>query len=215
MGYFMEQTNDQPTGMNVMVDCETLGVKPGAPIITIGAVLFDPLKESTADQLRAQGRMWRIDVEDAIKQSEGVDGGTIKWWLGQDPKALRELTEGSTVTLKAALMGYVAFCTIRDPMHLPAQDHHLSLLPRASLFWAKSPDFDGKILEYAFDRLGIPNPYRFFQYRCVRTIQDLAWPDGPDARPRFNVGTAHSALDDAIEQAMLVQAGYRQLGLAT
>jgi hypothetical protein len=61
---------------------------------------------------------------------------------------------------------------------------------------------------------GVKMPWNFWSCRSVRTVQDLAWPDG--ARPDFDVkgGVAHDARWDAVTQAMMVQAAMFRLGLS-
>jgi exodeoxyribonuclease VIII len=201
-----------------MVDLETLGTRYGSPIVTLGAVLFDPLTQNTADELMKTSILRRIDMKDAIDYSLGVDADTLRWWFNQKDDAIKALVTGSTVTLKQALVDFADFATARDERVLGRPggrfDFDVAKYPVAKLLWAKSPDFDAKMLEYAFDRLGLRNPFSFKDYRCVRTLQDLGWPNGPHTRPDFAVGTAHNAQVDAVSQAMMVQAGYLQLGLS-
>ena len=86
-------------------------------------------------------------------------------------------------------------------------------LPQACLLWAKSPDFDCKILEYAYDSTGerLSQNLGYHSYRCVRTVTDLGFPD-PDDVPEF-AGVKHDQRADAVNQALIVQAAYRNLGL--
>lgn len=204
----MSATPNERTPMDVMVDIETLGTRPGCPVVTIGAVLFDPRSCDTVDGMMSRGWLWRVDLKDAVQNSNGVDADTLRWWFGQDPAAIRALVEGESVGLKTALFELSNFC---QGATLPKFG---GARPRATLFWAKSPDFDGKILEDSYARCSLPMPFRFFEYRCVRTVQDLAWPNGPQDRPSFAVGVAHNALVDAVSQALTVQAAYHQLGLS-
>jgi len=197
-----------------MVDLETLGISHGAPIITIGAVLFDPTRCDSVSYHRAHSFYRRVDLTDALKNSEGADPSTIAWWFGQSDAAIKEVIQPG-LSLQAVLKDFITFCTDRRPTKLMSgYPEDLHEWARPTTFWAKSPDFDGKMLEYAFRRFDLPNPFRYDQYRCVRTIQDLAWPNGPGDRPTFDVGTAHNAVDDAVSQTLMVQAGYLKLGLS-
>lgn len=69
--------------------------------------------------------------------------------------------------------------------------------------WAKDPDFDVVILRNAFAQIGEMFPFKFWETRSVRTITELAYPDGDP--PPIGVGVAHNAKDDAIRQALMVQ----------
>lgn len=216
MSYFKPATKEKATvehtNIEVMVDLETLGITPTAPIVTIGAVLFDPRQQNSVEELRERSLLLRVDLADALNHSGGVDPDTLKWWFGQDDAAIKALVDGTRLTLGAALREFTLYCTHRDKGNEAFPGH--AAMPRACRIWAKSPDFDCKILEHGFSRCRMEMPFKFWQYRCVRTLQDLAWPEGPDSRPKFNVGVAHDARHDAIEQALTVQAGFHQLGLS-
>ena len=74
-----------------------------------------------------------------------------------------------------------------------------------------------RLMQHYYDQPAIKAkmPWRFWECRSVRTVQDLAWPN-PDERPHFDVpgGVAHDARWDAVTQAMTIQAGMRRLGLS-
>lgn len=207
--------NSATTTCHVMIDLETLGTAPTAPVITIGAVLFDPRVTDTVDELRTRGFYRRIDLADAVRNSGGADPDTLAWWFAQSDSAIKALVAPGTGSVRNALKDLMTYCRERNANVLQGMgaDPGIALWPKADIMWAKSPDFDGKILEAACDKVQLPRLFTFYAYRCVRTLQDLAWPNGPTARPKFDVGTAHNALDDAISQALTVQAGYQKLGL--
>lgn len=200
------------TGIDLMIDLETMGVRPGAPILSIGAVLFDPRGHDTWEGLRKRALLRLVDIEDAVKYSRGVEGGTLKWWLGQSDSAIKRLVDGSQVSLGNALKDLYTYAYDRSASSSVGEAYRS--LPLASFIWAKSPDFDLKMLEEAAIAVGTRHPFFFSNYRCVRTAQDLAFPDGPDTLPHFNEGVHHDAADDAVAQALMVQACYRALGLS-
>lgn len=215
-GFFLPSDDAQKpaeTNQSSMTDIETMGTGPGAPILTIGAVLFDPLVTDDVSKLEERAFLRRIDISDAVAHSSGVDGGTLRWWLGQEDAAIKELISGDTVSLKTALADFSRYLVERGSYVDKEFFSGLSELPPASTFWAKSPDFDMKILEHAYAAVGLQPPFRFYQYRCVRTLQDICWPNGDD-RPVFRAGVLHDARADAVSQAMMVQAGYHRLGLS-
>lgn len=202
------------TNTHLMVDIETMGTKPNAPVITIGAVLFDPRKQDDVGYLEQRGFLRRVDIADALKYGS-VEPDTLKWWLQQDDRAIKELVNGETVPLKQALEEFRQYAVHRWPKGDDKFFNGHSQLPVSCIVWAKSPDFDCKILEHACEAVGETFPFKFFQYRCVRTLQDLAFPNGPDSVPKFQYGVAHDARADAVNQALVVQAGYKALGLST
>lgn len=209
-----EAPEEEHTNIHVMLDIETMGVRVGAPIITIGAVLFDPTKQDSVDALEKRGFLARIDMSSALDNSEGVDPDTLKWWLQQEDAAIKALVGDDSVPTKEAVAQFRQYCKHRwpkgDDLFFPGHMQY----PVACIVWAKSPDFDCKIMEYVCAQVNEQFPFRFYEWRCVRTLQDLAWPGGPDTRPTFKFGTAHDARADAVNQALMVQAGYKELGLS-
>lgn len=202
------------TNVHVMLDIETMGTSPTSPVLSIGAVLFDPTVQDSVQSLEEIAFFRRIDITDAIEHSGGVEPDTLKWWLQQEDAAIKELVGDDAVSLRQALMEFRQYCIHRwpkgDDIFFPGH----SQLPQACMVWANSPNFDCVILEHACKQVGEQFPFRFFQYRDLRTLKDLAWPNGPDTVPKFQFGVKHDARADAVNQALVVQAGYLELGLA-
>lgn len=218
-GFFLPAKNpvERPTtNMHIMVDIETLGVHPESPILTIGAVLFDPWVQDNAQALYDRAFIRKVAVQSSLAACPRVDGDTLAWWLGQEDAALKALVGDDVVSLKEALVSYRQYCVDRHPKTDDWFFHGHSHFPQASMVWAKSPDFDCVILANAYAKTNEINPWAFWQYRCVRTVQDLGWPEGPDTRPDFHAGAGvkHDARADAVAQALCVQAAYRELGLS-
>lgn len=134
----------------VMVDIETLGINPGAVIVSIGAVTFDGDKHETFYQ--------SVSVQSATNAGLTVDGDTLEWWLGQDGDATEQLTGGQP--LGRALADFNAFVRGADEL------------------WANSPSFDLRIIEAAMDAVGIEPEWEFYQERDFRTLKNL--PGRPD-----------------------------------
>ena len=218
MSYFKDDlvhASDQPqNNMELMIDVESLGTVMGSPVVTIGACLFDPYSCDSGDALMARSILIRIDLSEAIKYSIGVDGGTLRWWFEQKDAAIKALVGNDAVSMQEALTTLERFCLERgafvDNQFFPG----LSALPKACRYWAKDPDFDMRLMQHFYEHpdLNARMPWKFWECRSVRTVQDLAWPDGQ--RPDFDVagGVAHDARWDAVTQAMMVQAAIHRLG---
>jgi hypothetical protein len=67
--------------------------------------------------------------------------------------------------------------------------------------WAKSPIFDVAILEHCYDECGMEPPWRFYQTRDVRTLQNR---DKAIGETHSDDQVRHNALDDAEVQAKAV-----------
>ncbi len=220
MGYFSQPVvtaHEQPhNNMELMLDIETLGLDMGAPVVTIGACLFDPYSCDSGEALLARAMLIRIDISDAIRYASKIDGGTIRWWFEQDDAAIKALVGDDAVSVQEALTKLTRFCNERGAFVDNEFFNGLSSLPKACRFWAKDPDFDMRLMQHYYDHpdLDGKQPWVFYKCRSVRTVQDLAWPNGDD-RPDFDVpGVHHDARWDAITQALTVQAAMHRLGLS-
>ncbi len=203
----MSATPNEFNTCHCMIDIETLGVLETAPILSIGAVLFDPTQFQSFAYLRSRALLVHIDVSDAIKTCGPAEPDTLKWWMSQ-PEAMAALKDRETVTVKEGLKKLWQYTHSRG---LTAQPEWLKKAPVPTSVWANSPSFDIRIINHACRQVGASNPFHFANDRCVRTIKALAWPN--EDAPRLNDGTAHDAADDAVAQALLVQVGYSRLGL--
>ncbi len=204
----------------LMIDVESLGLVHGSPVVTIGGVLFDPYASDSADAMLERALLIRIDISDAIRlcDKDKISGETIRWWFEQSDKAIKALVTGDepAMSVQEALTSLYNYCHERGAHANKTYFDGICDLPRTSRYWAKDPDFDMQLLRFYYELAGIRGqaPWKFWECRSVRTMQDLAWPDGLD-RPTFEVeGVAHDARWDAIQQALTVQAAIRRLGLA-
>ena len=73
-----------------MIDLETLGTDPTAPIVAIGAVFFDPKTGELGVEFSAT-----IDFESACERRT-PDASTIKWWLKQSDDARAKVIRGNS-----------------------------------------------------------------------------------------------------------------------
>ena len=166
---------------HAMIDIETLGTEPGCVVLSIGACRFDP-REGVDQRETYYEEIDRVSARNAGLE---VDPDTLDWWQGQDPD-LRPF-DGDT-TLWEALFNLTEF------------------LDGAEQYWANSPSFDLKILEAAYKAVDLSPPWRYWEWRDVRTIRDL-----PAAVEVSQNGREHHALDDAIHQAREVSLTLRRI----
>lgn len=215
-------SSEQPqNSMEGMIDIETLGLVMGSPVVTIGATLFDPYASDSGEEMLRKSTLIRIDIADSIQycNKDTISGETIRWWFEQQDEAIKALVTGDepAVSIQEALTTLYRFFKDRGTYVNKQFFDGLSSLPKASRFWAKDPDFDMQLMRWYYEhpKLDGHSPWKFWECRSVRTMQDLAWPGGSSDRPSFDVpGVAHDARWDSIQQAMTVQAAMRRLGLA-
>lgn len=176
--------NGPPGPRDVMIDIETLSVRPDAAIVSIGAVVFDPNPGVYGEPMIGEPSHWILDLSDSIRTGGRVDGDTVLWWLMQSDAARQAITSGSQVSTVEALLQLSKFLQLVAPLD------HLRV-------WANGADFDLPILASAYARLGMLAPWRYHNTRCFRTLRKLH-PEVP--APAFD-GVPHHAGHDALHQA--------------
>jgi DNA polymerase III epsilon subunit-like protein len=135
----------------VMVDLETLGLNPGAAILSIGAVKFD--RDGLGDEFHQN-----VSLESCQEVGLEIDADTLEWWLGQDESVQGVLTGGNQ--LSRVLHDFTAFYDGSDEI------------------WAYSPQFDCSILAHAYDVTERRKPWTYRDERDCRTLASLSvWPD--------------------------------------
>jgi hypothetical protein len=169
---------------HLMVDLETLDVKPTATVLTLGAVRFDPYSNAPMKELYL-----RVDIDSQDKLGCTVDDNTLKWWNQQDVSIMEE-----------------AFNPVdRIPIHEVINQFH-ALAWNCDAFWSHGATFDLMILQNLYDKLGRTYPWQYWQMRDTRTLFDI----GFDAE--MPQAAKHNALEDAKRQAIGVRNVYRKLG---
>lgn len=130
----------------IMLDLETLGLDPGASIISIGAVRFD------ADGLGEE--FYRsISLTSCEEAGLTIDADTLDWWLHMDAGVQDQLTGGED--LSGVLYEFREFYRGADEI------------------WAFSPSFDCAILAHAYEQVGQNEPWSYRDERDARTVAAL------------------------------------------
>jgi len=206
------EPKDTLNNLGGMIDLETLGTIAGSPIVTIGAVVFNPYVCDSSEELIRRGLNIQLDLSDAIDKSRGIEGKTIRWWFEQEDAAIKALVSGDTVSVKEGLQKLHRYLNDRGNFVNEEFFEGLADMPKCSTFWAKDPDFDMVLLRYYYELLREKLPWEFYACRSVRTIEAIAW-DDPSSKPEFKIpGVAHNAMWDAVHQAMRIQAAMKELG---
>ncbi|HCT2587236.1 TPA: 3'-5' exoribonuclease [Escherichia coli] len=175
---------------HLMIDLETMGKNPDAPIISIGAIFFDPQTGDMGPEFSKT-----IDLETA---GGVIDRGTIKWWLKQSRDAQSAIMTDE-IPLDDALL------QLREFIDENSGEFFVQV-------WGNGANFDNTILRRSYERQGIPCPWRYYNDRDVRTIVELGKAIDFDARTAIPFkGERHNALDDARYQAKYVSAIWQKL----
>ncbi|END3520608.1 3'-5' exoribonuclease [Escherichia coli O13/129/135:H4] len=183
-------TSTSRTCDHLMIDLETMGKNPDAPIISIGAIFFDPQTGDMGPEFRKT-----IDLETT---GGVIDRDTIKWWLKQSREAQSAILTDE-IPLDDALL------QLREFIDENSGEFFVQV-------WGNGANFDNTILRRSYERQGIPCPWRYYNDRDVRTIVELGKAIGFDARTAIPFeGERHNALDDARHQAKFVSAIWQKL----
>ncbi len=173
-------------GFHIMLDIETLGLRPGAPVLSIAAVAFCPHTGG------AQAALYDcIDPELAKAAADFVDPEVEAWWAEQDQEAAAEAFSGTRSPEEAVL----------------ELANFVSRFPNAKV-WGNGATFDVSILEHWIRSVEgeAAIAWQFWNIRDVRTVKDLI--PGLANRESFDRETMipHHALHDAMFQVRYVSA---------
>lgn len=177
--------------MHAMIDLETLSTSPNAVVTQIGVALFSPDRKGVHHTLQLQ-----LDPDEQIRAGRQVSWSTVKWWLSQGDEAREAMHQPPTGTSAVA------------PTLLRLNEFLLPYKPKR--VWAYGAAFDFPILKTLYDGmenatcLPLPVPWTYRQEMCLRTAVQFSTVQRPDAPGRPSV--AHRAIDDAVNQAMWLQA---------
>ncbi|EIG5738653.1 3'-5' exoribonuclease [Escherichia coli] len=183
-------TSTSRTCDHLMIDLETMGKNPDAPIISIGAIFFDTQTGDMGPEFSKT-----IDLETA---GGVIDRDTIKWWLKQSREAQSAIMTDE-IPLDDALL------QLREFIDENSGEFFVQV-------WGNGANFDNTILRRSYERQGIPCPWRYYNDRDVRTIVELGKAIDFDARTAIPFeGERHNALDDARYQAKYVSVIWQKL----
>ncbi|EIH8078626.1 3'-5' exoribonuclease, partial [Escherichia coli] len=144
-------TSTSRAGIHLMIDLETMGKNPDAPIISIGAIFFDPQTGEMGPEFSKT-----IDLETA---GGVIDRDTIKWWLKQSREAQSAILTDE-IPLDDALL------QLREFIDENSGEFFVQV-------WGNGATFDNVILRRSYERQGIPCPWRYTNDRDVRTMVAL------------------------------------------
>lgn len=167
----------EPT--DVMLDLETLGVKPFSAILSIGACALRLDDNEPVTDLFYQP----ITLQSCLDVGLRVDADTVEWWMKQSEDARAVFfDDGTRCPLPSALDRFTDWLNSR-PLQI----------------WGNPVAFDGGLLQNAYKACSKETPWLFRQERDYATIRRL--PGAKDLEV-VRIGTFHNAMHDAITQAM-------------
>ncbi|HHB6964993.1 TPA: 3'-5' exoribonuclease [Klebsiella pneumoniae] len=188
---------DQPIDyVHVMVDLETMGKKYNAPIVAIGAVVFDPATGSIGESFYKV-----VCLESSVNWGAVIDPSTVIWWLRQSSEARSAIVNDDAIPLQDALLQFREFVS----------DNVAGGSKKAQV-WGNGASFDNSILRSSYDCIAEDYPWEYWNDRDVRTMVELGQAISFDPKTTIPFeGSRHNALADAIHQARYVSAIWQRI----
>ncbi|MEZ6323863.1 3'-5' exoribonuclease [Klebsiella pneumoniae] len=188
---------DQPIDyVHVMVDLETMGKKHNAPIVAIGAVVFDPETGSIGESFYKV-----VCLESSVNWGAVIDPSTVIWWLKQSSEARSAIVNDDAIPLLDALLQFREFVS----------DNVAGGSKKAQV-WGNGASFDNSILRSSYDCIAEDYPWEYWNDRDVRTMVELGQAISFDPKTTIPFeGSRHNALADAIHQARYVSAIWQRI----
>jgi hypothetical protein len=183
--------------MDVMLDIETMGTRPGCPIAAIGAVKFD----LNTGEIHEDHFSVSIELDGQVN----FEGRTVEWWLKQSDAARKALLGGQRVQLSVALELFKEWYKAD---------------PAGECVWGNGATFDNAILRDAYEEIsyGLSTaPWHWRDDRDVRTLVHLARKAGVKRQlsTENDPLTKHVAVADAIHQARYCSFIWKEMNAST
>ncbi|EIW9130673.1 exonuclease [Klebsiella pneumoniae] len=182
--------------VHVMLDLETMGKKSDAPIVSIGAVIFDPETGFLGETFYKL-----VSLESAVSWGAEIDPSTVIWWMKQSSEARSEIANDNAIQLDDALLQFSEFVFENIPGGC-----------ETAQIWGNGATFDNTVLRSSFERACLDCPWDYRNDRDVRTMVELGKAIGFDAKTSIPFeGERHNSLVDAQHQARYVSAIWQRL----
>ena len=196
--------------MHLMIDFETLSLKPNAVILQFAAVAFNPDTQEIVDVFFA-------NVDTRVQPGRDVSADTVLWWMSQSDSARRTMLEAAVATARvesdefdtlteeqqldlvnssAIPINHVAQAFIGWVDHLNNPENEVSKTHGCVTDVWSNGAVDHAWLDNMLEYCGFKNPLPFYLQRDYRTMR-AQFPE--ISTPEFE-GTPHHAKDDALHQ---------------
>lgn len=170
--------------VNIMLDLETLGTKPGCKILTLSSCTFSTTSNKGVSSFFDIAI--RMDTQDLLK----AEPATVDWWANQSEIARKAAFENVNAIVLTKALGRFS--------------DWIAELQCTPVIWSKGATFDAPILAHAYEVYGLDVPWNFRNERCYRTLE-AEFKHLVTTPPDFN-GTKHTSFADAVYQAKYAQA---------
>lgn len=180
--------SDSEPWSDVMLDLETMGLRAGSSVLSIGAIAFR-LGDLEIDPSAPKFHVG-IDLLDSLLAGLSIDVETLRWWTDQTPEAKRAILALPRVGLDQAIVDFARFLQSIGPNRLWVNG--------SDAFW----------LAEVYNRRGLKEPWSHRDVRDCRTLWEAA---GISSATRTTPVLPHDALSDCEAQATDVMQACQRL----
>lgn len=166
-----ERRKGKKMAIDIMIDLETCGTRPGCILLTLGAASFSLENNFYEKFSKLDGEKWGFKK----------DPETMAWWDKQSPEARAEAFSGTTPVIEV----------------LGKFSDYITSFNQEVFVWGNGADFDLPLLAAYYNLIGMKLPWKPYNGRCYRTLKNLY----KDIKMDAFEGMKHSALADAKNQA--------------
>ena len=187
-------------------DVETLGKESSAVILSMACVYFDPVKETSPDEMRKNAFFVKLNAQDQMKRlNRSITRSSLEWWAKQcenvKVKSFKPSEEDVTPEV-----GLELFRTWSK--NYPDT--------KGEWVWARG-NLDQLVLDSMEEKLGVDPVFHFNRWRDVRTGLDFLTGsdngycdvDYPGFDSHLHI-TKHDPVDDCILDAMMLMYGVKK-----
>ena len=180
---------------HVMLDLETMGTKPNAPVITIAAVMFNPKTRETGEKF-----VTGVSLKDSVTSGAVIEADTVQWWMAQSEEARQVMlySQKYASDQAAAITMFEFWLNLQQPDYTQLR------------IWGNGAGFDNVLLEQMYARCTRTPAWKFYQNRCYRTLRNMA--SKAAAGVPFE-GARHNPVHDATYQIHVLFEVMNQLNL--
>lgn len=176
----------RPTGF--MIDLEFADNKESSAIMQIAIVPVNTV-DATYEKDKSKCLFIHVDPDDCVKHGMTIGIDTIKWWINQDHKVLKNAFDLDSIEFKHPLDVALVKVTNFVTQFFGKDDKSMEVYQRG--------DKDSAILNYAYQKVfRHGTPWHFYNVNCMRILSSVF--------PNFDTGVYannHNALSDAMNQA--------------
>jgi len=151
----------------LIIDIETLDTIETSAITSLSCIVYDPTQELNFNDLIKAGKTFKLDWMDQLNSGRTYSESTVEFWKNPDNKVAYE----SCVKLKPSDLSIQEFIS-EFITFLENSGYDLSDNSNSHVY-SRGNAFDFGILEHLYRTNKTSYPFRFWNYRDVRTAIDV------------------------------------------